>query len=109
LSEVAREVAAGNHQVAVLKELAAAHLIEDDSDEETPQPDGTLLAPTAVRPLLAYSFIHLIHSGYFYSASLSPLLLRGPPDTTRILCWSFTPKHHRELRVKTCPRSIHGG
>jgi len=24
-----------------------------------------------------------IHSGYFYSASLSPLLLRGAPDTAR--------------------------
>ena len=26
-----------------------------------------------------------IHSGYFYSASSSPLLLRGAPDTARIL------------------------
>ena len=32
---------------------------------------------------------------YFYSTSSSPLLLRGIPDTARILCWSFTPKHHR--------------
>jgi len=28
-----------------------------------------------------YSFIH---SGYFYSASSSPLLLRGAPETARI-------------------------
>jgi len=41
-----------------------------------------------------------IHSGYFYSASSSPLLLRGAPDTARILCRSFTPKRHRQLRVK---------
>ena len=27
-----------------------------------------------------------IHSGYFCSASSSPLLLRGAPDTARILC-----------------------
>src|SRR6218665_3181718 len=41
-------------------------------------------------------FIHSFsHSGYFYSASSSPLLLRGVPDTARILCRSFTPKHHR--------------
>ena len=33
-----------------------------------------------------------IHSGYFYSASSSPLLLRGAPDTV-----SFTPKRHRQL------------
>src|SRR6218665_2205575 len=40
------------------------------------------------------------HSRYFYSASSSPLLLRGAPNTARILCWSFTPKCHRQLRVK---------
>ena len=28
----------------------------------------------------------LIHFGYFYSASSSPILLRGAPDTARILC-----------------------
>src|SRR6218665_268041 len=36
-----------------------------------------------------YSFIH---SGNFYSASSSPLLLKGTPDTARIpcrSCWSF--------------------
>src|SRR6218665_2352577 len=45
-----------------------------------------------------------IHSGYFYSASPSPLLLRGAPDTARILCRSFTPKRHRQLRVKDLPK-----
>src|SRR6218665_3433679 len=48
-------------------------------------------------PLNVYS---IIHSGYFYSASSSPLLLRGAPDAARILCRGFTPKHHRHLRVK---------
>jgi len=37
---------------------------------------------------LIHSFIH---SGYFYSASSS---LRVASDTARILCQSFTPKHH---------------
>src|SRR6218665_2628612 len=41
-----------------------------------------------------------IHSGHFGSASSSSLLLRSAPDTTLILCWSFTPKRHRQLRVK---------
>src|SRR6218665_1165356 len=41
-----------------------------------------------------------IHSSYFYSASLSPLLLRGAPDTAWILCRSFMPKRHRQLQVK---------
>src|SRR6218665_2262177 len=45
-----------------------------------------------------------IQSGYFYSASSSPLLLRGAPDTARILCRSFTLKRHRQLRVKTLPK-----
>src|SRR6218665_2690922 len=46
-----------------------------------------------------------IHSGYFYSASSSPVLtvLRGAPDTAWILCWSFTLKRHRQLRVKDLP------
>src|SRR6218665_2798215 len=48
-----------------------------------------------------YSFIH---SGYFYSTSLSLLLLRGAPYTERILFRSFTPKHHRQLRVKDLPK-----
>ena len=43
----------------------------------------------------------LIHSGYLFSASSSPLLLRGAPDTARILCRSFTPKRHRQLAQ--CP------
>jgi len=45
-----------------------------------------------------------IHSGYFYSTSLSPLLLRGALDTGRILYRNFMPKHHRQLRVKDLPK-----
>ena len=48
----------------------------------------------SLEPLRFHSFIH---SGYFYSASSSPLLLRGAPDTARILCRNFTPKRHRQL------------
>src|SRR6218665_3609749 len=47
-----------------------------------------------VTSLLTPTFIH---SGYFYSATSSSLLLRGPPDTARMLCWNFTPKRHRQL------------
>ena len=45
-----------------------------------------------------------IHSGYLYITSSSPLLLRGTPDTARILCRSFTPKRHRQLRAKDLPK-----
>jgi len=49
-----------------------------------------------------------MHSEYFYSSSSSPLglLLRGAPDTARIglLCRSFTPRRHRQLRVKNLPK-----
>ena len=41
-----------------------------------------------------------IYSGYFYSASSSPLLFRGAPNSARILYRSFTPKRHRQLWVK---------
>ena len=44
-----------------------------------------------------------IQSGYFYSAYSSPLLLRSTPDTARLLCRKFTPKRHRQLRVKDLP------
>jgi len=40
------------------------------------------------------------HSDYFYSASSSLLLLRGAPDSARILCRNFTPKRRKQLRVK---------
>src|SRR6218665_1874459 len=50
------------------------------------------------------SFTSFIHSGHFYSASSSPLLLRSAADTARILCRSFTPKRHRQLRVKDLPK-----
>ena len=33
-----------------------------------------------------FSVYSLIHSDHFYSASSSQLLLRGAPDTARILC-----------------------
>jgi len=46
----------------------------------------------------------VIHSGYFYNASSSPLLLRSTPDTARILCRSFTPKRPWQLRVKDLPK-----
>ena len=45
-----------------------------------------------------------IHSGYFYSTSSSPLLFGGAHDTARILCRSFIPKRHRQLRVKDLPK-----
>ena len=45
-----------------------------------------------------------IHSFHFYSASSSPLLLRSAPDTARMLCLSFTPKRHKQLRVKDLPK-----
>jgi len=53
-----------------------------------------------------YMYPAFIHSDYFYSASSSPLglLLRGAPDTARILCRSFTPKRQRQLRVKNLPK-----
>jgi len=45
-----------------------------------------------------------IHPGYFYSASSSLLLLRGAPDTARILRRSFMPKRHRQLWGKDLPK-----
>jgi len=51
----------------------------------------------ASQRLELYIFLFFIYSDYFYSASSSPLLLRGAPDTAQILCRSFMPKRHRQL------------
>ena len=60
-----------------------------------------LLTPLFCVVIFIHSFIYsFIHSGYFYSASSSLLLLKSTPDTTRILCQSFTPKRHRQVQVK---------
>src|SRR6218665_3371779 len=48
-----------------------------------------------------------IHSGYFYSASSSPLLLGSTPDTARIVCQSFTVKRDRQLRVKDFAQGLY--
>src|SRR6218665_4150379 len=54
--------------------------------------------------IMTHSFIH---SGHFYSASSSPELLRSALNTARILlCRSFTPKRHRQLRVKNLPKVL---
>src|SRR6218665_476740 len=45
-----------------------------------------------------------IHSFIQAISIAPPLLLRGAPDTARILYGSFTPKRHRELRVKNLPK-----
>src|SRR6218665_661545 len=55
-------------------------------------------------PILLCSLAVFLRSGCFYSASSRPLLHRGAPDTARILCRSFTPKRHRQLRVKDLPK-----
>src|SRR6218665_878742 len=53
-------------------------------------------------------FTLFVHSGHFYSTSLSMLLLRSAPDTARILCWSFTPKRHRQMVGCLVSKCNHG-
>ena len=66
-------------------------------------PYSSYKTPNALK--IGHRARHLfIRSGYFYSAPSSPLLLRDAPDTARILCRSFTPKRHRQLRVKDLPK-----
>src|SRR6218665_626783 len=49
--------------------------------------------------------ISFTHSEYFYSASSSPLLLRGtPPTTALILCRNYMLKHYRQLCVMDLPK-----
>ena len=55
-------------------------------------------------------YIHFVHSGYFYSASSSPLPLRGAPNTGRKLCRIRVSRRSAtgNCEWKTCPRSLRG-
>ena len=58
-------------------------------------------------PSTTMTFTHsFIQSGYFYSASSSPLLFRGVPNTSCILCWSFMPERNRQLQLKDLPKVL---
>src|SRR6218665_445284 len=59
---------------------------------------GTYVSFMTPHHHLLYVFIHsFIHPGYFYSA---PSTTQRRSHTARILCRSFTPKRHRQMRVK---------
>src|SRR6218665_219604 len=45
-----------------------------------------------------------IHSGHFYSAPSSPLLLRGVPDYSTDTVSEFHTEAHRQLLVKDLPK-----
>src|SRR6218665_1619996 len=45
-----------------------------------------------------------IHSGHFYSAPSSPLLLRGAPDYSTDTVSEFHAEAHRQLQVKDLPK-----
>src|SRR6218665_614422 len=48
-----------------------------------------------------------IHSGHFYSAASSPLLLRGAPDYSTDTVSEFHAEAHRQLQVKDLPKVLH--
>jgi len=47
---------------------------------------------------------HSFHSGNFYSAPSSPLLLRGAPDHSTDTVSEFHAEAHRQLQVKDLPK-----
>ena len=63
-------------------------------------PEDTVCLSPLKKIYAKNSMNSFIHSDHFYSASSSPLLLRGASDTAWILCRNFTLKHHRQLWVK---------
>src|SRR6218665_3841448 len=61
--------------------------------------------PVCQRILYRVSTIHsFIHSGHFYSAPSSPLLLRGAPDYSTDTVSEFHAEAHRQLQVKDLPK-----
>ena len=67
----------------------------------SPLYEAQLVHDAISKNMMLYS---VIHSGHFYSAASSLLLLKSAPDTARILCRSFTEKRQRQLRVKNLPK-----
>jgi len=67
---------------------------DDDADDRDSEDGNSFIQAISIAPL----------------QSSSPLHLRGAPDTARILCRSFAPKRHMQLRVKDLPNvSIYVG
>src|SRR6218665_910543 len=50
------------------------------------------------------AFFISFHSGQFYSAPSSPLLLRGAPDYSTDTVSEFHAEAHRQLQVKDLPK-----
>src|SRR6218665_222807 len=71
----------------------------DPSTDPCGAPFSTVLQLECLSPM-PFNTLLFIHFEYFYSASSSPQLLRGAPDSARIPCRSFTPKRHRQLQLK---------
>src|SRR6218665_2497652 len=57
-----------------------------------------------IREVLSYGFIHSFIHSFILAISIAPHQVHyyseALPTTARILCRSFTPKRHRQLRVK---------
>src|SRR6218665_927900 len=62
---------------------------------------GTRSSSSRLSSLPSASFIH---SGHFYSAPSSPLLLRGAPDYSADTVSEFHAEAHRQLQVKDLPK-----
>src|SRR6218665_3565374 len=54
--------------------------------------------------IASYILYSFIHSGHFYSAPSSPLLLRGAPDYSTDTVLEFHADAHRQLQVKDLPK-----
>jgi len=74
--------------------------VEQTAEPNFPHTDHTLTMYTIPTSSLPPPLSSFVHSGYFYSASSCPLLLRGAPE----VCRSFKPKHHMILRVNDLPK-----
>src|SRR6218665_3552702 len=64
-----------------------------------------MIIEAVLRSVQEAGFIHsFIHSGHFYSAPSSPLLLRGAPDYSTDTVSEFHAEAHRQLQVKDLPK-----
>src|SRR6218665_2046327 len=62
--------------------------------------------PVIIGPITSITDVSIlfIHSGHFYSAPSSPLLLRGAPDYSTDTASEFHAEVHRQPQVKDLPK-----
>src|SRR6218665_3401990 len=101
-----RKVTADGHQhsaylVTIISLIKQSYISCPKHRNRTP--DVELKSQHDIKTTFIHSFISF-HSGHFYSAPSSPLLLKGAPDYSTDTVSEFHAEAHMQLQVKDLPK-----